>query len=186
MEIQNLTSSWCSLCISVGVTESKSDKQRKNNCKNHSDMEMINTQAGLVTYWSSRKTAEFVACEAQMVKKQHTSAEEQTLTQHLPVCWLSLYSASVTFPLFIFFTSVSGLFLLRSVKFTVVPLLPVDSDRGKQCLFLLGLCNGSHASWTAQWRRRLYTWGPQITAQTDESSVELVLTSWVLHNKTLI
>lgn len=31
-----------------------------------------------------------------------------------------------------------------------------------------------------------YTWGLQITAQTDESSVELVLTSWVWHDKSLI
>lgn len=99
-----------------------------------------------MTYWSSRKNAEFVVCEVPVVKKQHTSTEEQTFTQHLPVCWLSLYSASVTFPLFVFFTSVSVLFLLRSVKFTVVPLLPVDGNQGKQCLFLSGLCNGSHAS----------------------------------------
>lgn len=165
-----------------------------------------------MTYWSSRKNAEFVACEVPVVKKQHTSTEEQTLTQHLPVCWLSLYSASVTFPLLVFFTSVSVLFLLRSVKFTVVTCgwwpgktvpLPVKVAQWQPRFLRDGRQTEQHSGGDVcvepvfMWMVTLfysqyflqdetYTWGLQITAQTDESSVELVLTSWVWHDKSLI
>ena len=110
-------------------------------------MKMINKWAGLVNYWSSRKNAEFVPCEVQVVKKQHTSTEEQTLTQHLPVCWLSFCLCFCHFPsLRLLHLHQRALSPSQRGVSTVVPLLPVDGDQGKQCLFLLVLRNSSHAS----------------------------------------
>lgn len=168
-----------------------------------------------MTYWSSRKNAEFVVCEVPVVKKQHTSTEEQTLTQHLPVCWLSLYLCFCHFP------------SLRLLHLRQRSLSPSQREVHSCSVVTCGWWPGKTVPLpvrVVQWQPRFlrdgrqteqhsggdvcvepvfmwmvtlfysqyflqdetYTWGLQITAQTDESSVELVLTSWVWHDKSLI
>lgn len=97
------------------------------------------------TYWCSRKHVRFETCHVSRVKGKHTLALEWISQVQSTFHWVTMTQFALVLPVSFFASfifSISGA-LFFSTVFPCLPLLPGDSDRGKQCHFFF--------SWIPQW-----------------------------------